>query len=111
MLASSNQETFTSENYSFVKEKVKGNTTSSDSFKHRQPFVYEEGSPKCFECGKSNKTKPVCRSCAKPFEFWIGQRSWKCKECVDIHDIAHEAASGKRSDMTPISEEKKGHKI
>ena len=78
---------------------------------HRQPFVYEEGSPKCFECGKSNKTKPVCRSCAKPFEFWIGQRSWKCKECVDIHDIAHEAASGKRSDMTPISENKKGHKI
>ena len=78
---------------------------------HRKPFIYEEGSPKCFECGKSNQTKPVCRSCAKPFEFWIGQRSWKCQECVDIHSIAYEAASGQRSDITPISEKNKGHKI
>ena len=77
----------------------------------REPFIFEEGSPKCFECGKSNQTRPVCRSCAKPFEFWVGQRSWKCQECVDIHSIAHEAASGQRSDMTPISEKNKGHRI
>lgn len=77
----------------------------------RRHFVSSEASPRCFSCGRSDGTKPVCRSCHRPYEFWLRQRSWRCQECSDVHSIAKEAAGGFRTDMTPLSEIRHGHQL
>ena len=77
----------------------------------RKPFVTFGPSPKCRGCNSNEQTTPLCRRCKNPFTFWRQEHQWICRYCSDIRDVSREAASGQRSDITPLRQTRKGKKI
>lgn len=76
----------------------------------RKPFVTFGPSPKCRGCNSNEQTTPLCRRCKNPFTFWRQEHQWICRYCSDIRDVSREAASGQRSDITPLRQTRKGKK-
>ena len=66
----------------------------------RPPFVTELGEPQCFGCKRNNGTRLICTKCEQPFAFQKLHHSRVCSECRDIRQIAKDAGSGRRSDIT-----------
>jgi len=77
----------------------------------RKSFVTFGPSPKCRGCNSNEQTTPLCRRCKNPFTFWRQEHQWICRSCSDIRDVSREAASGQRSDITPLRQTRKGKKI
>ena len=53
--------------------------------------VYDR-SAVCRRCHSGAHLAPVCSVCQRPKPGAYTERSWRCRECKDVHDVAHRAA-------------------